>query len=94
MKLRKKTLIPSDLFPSDGASTNLTATSPGIEKMMPSTSRNVLPIYAYSTRRSSTASADQPLSPDSPGIGRIAKSNARLLNGKNWKKYSTKNIYL
>lgn len=81
MKLRKKTLIPSDLFPSDGASTNLTATSPGIEKMMPSTSRNVHPIYAYSTRRSSTASADQPLSPDSPGIGRIAKSNARLLNG-------------
>lgn len=38
------------------------------------------PISVYNTRRSSTVSID-PLSPDSPGIGRIAKSNARLLNG-------------
>ncbi|KAF7637576.1 hypothetical protein Mgra_00002835 [Meloidogyne graminicola] len=51
---------------------------------MPSTSKNITntsstPLSVYGTRRSSTASAE--FSPDSPGFGRVAKSNARLLNG-------------
>ncbi|KAL7079374.1 hypothetical protein ACQ4LE_001641 [Meloidogyne hapla] len=51
---------------------------------MPSTSKtapqlSTTPLSTYGTRRSSTASTE--FSPDSPGFGRVAKSNARLLNG-------------
>uniref|UniRef100_A0A915MJA9 Uncharacterized protein n=1 Tax=Meloidogyne javanica TaxID=6303 RepID=A0A915MJA9_MELJA len=51
---------------------------------LPSTSKSApqlasTPLSIYGTRRSSTASTE--FSPDSPGFGRVAKSNARLLNG-------------
>lgn len=78
MKLRSKSKAPQQT--SVKSVSNLSESSTmGQIMMTPSTSHKT-PVSTYGTRRrSSTVSTE--FSPDSPSIGRVAKSNARLLNG-------------